>query len=585
MQDILIDDYELEYETRTALAKDLVFMGGRKTVSLNGDWHYAIDQYNTCLRQKWFLELYKDPDGRTLPVDFSFDEWPTMPLPSNFNLMDDKLFWYEGTLVYTRTFSWDRKIDEKVLLRIGAANYKCRVFLNGEYVCQHRGGSTPFMADVTELLKKENRIILVCDSTRNHYYVPTENTDWFLYGGVYRDVELVSLPKSYIKDFRVSLVPGSDFGAIKVAVKLSVPEGKVRVGIKDLKEDITVEVHEGSGEAVVEAKPELWSPENPKLYDVEACFGEDRVSDCVGFREIRVEGLDILLNGKKIFLRGACMHEDTELHGKAMTDEDRIEAIHIAKELGANYLRLAHYPHHENMAKLCDREGLLLWEEIPVYWAIAFENQGTYESAKNQLEELMTRDYNRASVIIWSVGNENADTDARFAFMGGLADFAHAFDDTRMVSAACLIDGETNSIKDRLADKLDIIGLNEYLGWYVPNFKLLTELFDNSHPTRPVIISEFGGDAKAGYHGSVDQKGTEECQEAIYKKQVSVFPTIPYIKGTTPWILFDFRCPRRTSALQNYYNLKGLVSADRKYHKPAFYVMQEFYRKIARDYM
>ena len=580
--DILISDYKQDYAGNNALAKDLIFMGGRQTYSLNGEWHYAIDQYDTCLRQKWFLEQYFDKDGRSLPVDFSFQDWPTISLPCYVNTEKPELFWYEGPLVFTRTFSWDMQenMGKKVFLRIGAANYFSYIFLNGKYICKHEGGSTPFMWDVTEYLEKENRILIVSDNTRNHLFVPTENTDWFNYSGVYRDIELVALPTEYLKDLKVNLVPHSDFSQIRIAAETSADSGIVTVEIPELQIAPSMEIQNGKGEIVVEARPNLWSPETPILYDVTATFGQDKVVDRVGFREISVEGRDILLNGKKLFLRGVSVHEDSQFTGKALRDEERLTIIRTAKELGANYLRLAHYPHHENMAKLCDEQGILLWEEIPVYWAIAFDNPATYNNARNQLEELMCRDFNRASVIIWSVGNENLDSDDRFRFMGNLADFAHQYDNTRMVSAACLVDGETLSIKDRLAEKLDIIGVNEYIGWYSPNFEELPQLMNNSNPTKPVIISEFGADATPGLHGSVDDKGTEECQEAIYRKQIEVIRQIPYIKGITPWILFDFRCPRRTAAIQGYYNRKGLVSSDRTYYKPAFSVLQSFYREF-----
>ena len=580
--DILISDYKQDYAGNNALAKDLIFMGGRQTYSLNGEWHYAIDQYDTCLRQKWFLEQYFDKDGRSLPVDFSFQDWPTISLPCSVNTEKPELFWYEGPLVFTRTFSWDMQenMGKKVFLRIGAANYFSYIFLNGKYICKHEGGSTPFMWDVTEYLEKENRILIVSDNTRNHLFVPTENTDWFNYSGVYRDIELVALPTEYLKDLKVNLVPHSDFSQIRIAAETSADSGIVTVEIPELQIATSMERQNGKGEIVVEARPNLWSPETPILYDVTATFGQDKVVDRVGFREISVEGRDILLNSKKLFLRGVSVHEDSQFTGKALRDEERLTIIRTAKELGANYLRLAHYPHHENMAKLCDEQGILLWEEIPVYWAIAFDNPATYNNARNQLEELMCRDFNRASVIIWSVGNENLDSDDRFRFMGNLADFAHQYDNTRMVSAACLVDGETLSIKDRLAEKLDIIGVNEYIGWYSPNFEELPQLMNNSNPTKPVIISEFGADATPGLHGSVDDKGTEECQEAIYRKQIEVIRQIPYIKGITPWILFDFRCPRRTAAIQGYYNRKGLVSSDRTYYKPAFSVLQSFYREF-----
>ncbi len=579
--DILMDDFEGIYEVPPASAEDLVFMGGRDKVSLDGEWNYAVDQYNTCLRQNWYKEIYYDGEGRTLPCDFSFDKWPSVKLPCCMNLAEREFFWYEGPFVFTRRFSWKPVADERVMLRIGAANYKCRVFVNGEYAGQHRGGSTPFMFDVSSYLKEENRIVLVVDNTRNHFNVPTENTDWFNYSGIYREISLVRLPKKHIRDFRVSLVPGSDFGKITLYAETSADTGTVRFRIPELGIDAKEPLSAGKAEVVYEVKPKLWYPEDPKLYDVFAEFEGDSVSDRVGFREISVKDGEILLNGKALFLHGISMHEDSEDHGKALTDGDRLECIKVAKELGANFIRLAHYPHHENMAKLCDEEGILLWEEVPVYWAIAFGRSDVYANAREQLKELIRRDFNRASVIIWSVGNENADSDERFKFMGGLADFAHSYDGTRMVSAACLVDGATNSIKDRLAEKLDIIGINEYIGWYVPDFKALPKLFENSKPAKPVIITECGADAMPGFRGDKDLKGSEECQVDIYEKQVSVIRTIPYIKGMTPWILFDFRCPRRTSDIQRYFNRKGLVTADRKYFKPAFSVLRDFYKEIA----
>lgn len=579
--DILIADYKRDYLGKEATAKDLVFMGGRETISLNGRWNVTIDQYDTCLRQKWFSEITHDDEGRTLPLDYSFDDWDVITLPCSTNLAAPELFWYEGPLVFTRLFSYEADTtDRRVFLRIGAVNYTCRVFLNGQYISTHNGGSTPFMQDITEVLKPVNRILLVADNTRIHTNVPTENTDWFNYSGVYREIELVTVPEAYIRNLQVSLVPGTEFRTIRIALETSCALGNVTVSIPELgiRENISIQDHRG--ELTLDASPELWSPESPKLYDVEACLEEDRVSDRVGFREIKVSGRDILLNGRPIFLRGISVHEDSLSTGKALTDEERMELIHTAKELGANYLRLAHYPHHENMAKLCDREGLLLWEEIPVYWAIAFDRPATYADAENQLKELILRDYNRASVIIWSVGNENPDSDPRYSFMSRLADFAHSLDGTRMVSAACLVDRDSLSIKDRLADKLDIIGINEYIGWYSPNYEELPLLFQNSNPTKPVIITEFGADATIGLHGSIDDKGTEECQAEVYRRQIEILRTIPYVRGMTPWILFDFRCPRRTAKIQGFFNRKGLVGADRKTRKPAFYILRDFYMGI-----
>lgn len=582
VSDIHVEDYTAEYECNYATADNVVFMGGREVISLDGNWQYAVDQYDTFLRQKWFRDMGQPSTSKfTFPVDYSFDQWPDMKLPCCWNVLCDEYHIYDGSMVFTKKFSYEKK-DKEVILRIGAANYICRVFLNGNYVGMHRGGSTPAFWNVTEYLQAENRILIQVDSTRRPAQVPTENTDWFNYGGAYREISLVEVPKVCVKDFFIALVPDNQYNRIRAQVTLSEKVcGSANLKIAELGISAAIEVKDGFGEVTLEAAPELWSPENPKLYDVELCYGEDMVSDRIGFRQIRVVGRDILLNGKSLFLRGISCHEESVPNGKALTDEERIENIKLAKEMGCNFMRLAHYPHHENAAKLADELGLLLWEEVPVYWAIRFEREATYADAENQLKELILRDRNRASVIIWSVGNENPDTDARLHFMSGLAKCAHALDDTRMVSAACLVNAEKNKIEDRLAEYLDIIGLNEYYGWYNPDFSNLPVLLANSNPDKPVIITEFGADALTGLHGTDDDKGTEECQRAVYEQQIATIRTIPYIKGMTPWIMYDFRCPRRTSWKQKYYNRKGLFNEDKTYKKPAYYVLQKFYEELA----
>lgn len=576
-------DYAREYEGRDATYESLVFMGGRKCESLNGLWHYAIDQYDCCINQHWWHERHYSDEGYSLPLDYSMDGWPVMKLPCSWNMVEEKLFLYESTMIFTRTFSYVPNRDEKVFLRIGAANYICRVFLNQQYVGMHSGGSTPFMMDVTDYLQKDNRILLAVDATRRNDQVPMKNTDWFNYGGVYRDIELVRLPQQYIKDFKIAMIPDGQFNKIQASVLLSEKvDGEAQLRIDDLGICTSIPLKDGTGTVVFEKEPELWSPENPKLYDVSLTWGNDTVRDTVGFREIRVEGRDILINGKKTFLCGISCHEDSLVNGKAFTEEECIKIMQDAKDLGCNFMRLAHYPHTEMMSQIADQMGMLLWEEIPVYWAIDFARPKTYETAENMLMELITRDYNRASVVIWSVGNENPDTDDRLSFMRRLAQCAQKADPTRKVSAACLVSAEKNAIADRLADYLDIIGLNEYIGWYVPDFSKLPQLFENSDPQKPVIISECGAGALYGNHGTITDKGTEECQAYIYERQVAEIRNIPYIQGMTPWILYDFRCPRRTNVeFQMYFNRKGLISPDREHRKQAFYVLQQFYKEKA----
>ena len=577
--DILTVDYLAPYRGKETGAAQLFCDGGRKHESLDGNWHYSPDPYNTCLRQRWFEERYEDPLGNSLPVDYSFDDWPVMRLPCCWNLQEEKLFWYEGAMVFTRTFRFlPGKADERVFLRLGAANYMTRVFLNGQFVGSHEGGSTPCCFDLTPYLQKDNRVVIVVDSSRDPRYVPSENTDWFNYGGLYREIGLYRLPPVFIRDFGVALVPDGTFGTVRVTATLSEAvdtEAVFSIPALGLQETLTV--RKGVLSVDLPCAPELWSPEHPKVYRVTLETGADAVTDEVGFREIRVVGREILLNGQPIFLKGISCHEDSIPHGKAVTLAECEQAILDAKALGCNFMRLAHYPHTEQMARAADRLGILLWEEIPVYWTIRFSDPEVLARAENQLRELILRDRNRASVIIWSVGNENPDSDARFAFMRHLVYTARALDGTRLLSAACLVSTEKNAIADRLADELDIIGVNQYFGWYVPNFDLLPQLFENSRPDKPVILTEFGADALYGHHGTEADKGTEECQAYIYTRQLREIEKIDYVRGMTPWLLYDFRSPRRVNVLENGFNRKGLISGDRLGRKLAWQVLHDFY--------
>ncbi len=578
--------HEADYESafRKKLITDSLFCDYyREKESLNGSWNFGIDQYDNCLRSKWYKEIYHDEDGRQYPVDFSFDAWELMKIPNCWNMHSEKLFLYEGSIIFTRTFKYVNKGEKRVFIKFGGVSYEAKIFLNKKFAGMHKGGSTPFCIEVTDMLEETNRIIVVATNTRKRTNVPCENTDWFNYGGIYRDVEIIRLPETFIRDVRVSLVKDSGFGKIEAVITTdgTRKEGKAVFRIDELELNAEIDMINGCGSVVLDARPKLWSPENPKLYEVRAEYEGDVLTDRVGFREIKTAGTDIYLNGEKIFLRGICAHEESVRNGKALTEDELRENFRLAKEMNCNFMRLAHYPHSEKAARIADEIGIMLWEEIPVYWAIDFANEETYKDAENQLTELITRDRNRASVIIWSVGNENADTDDRLLFMSSLARRARELDPYRLISAACLVDHRALVIADRLVENVDVIGINEYYGWYEPDFSKLPRIFENSRPSKPVVISEFGADGKAGARGTGDDLYTEDGQLAVYKKQIDTLRRIPYIKGICPWILYDFRCPRRLHKMQDYYNLKGLLSADKSYKKLSFYAMKDFYGSIS----
>ena len=580
--------YEEEYRKILLDHRGLIALSGRETESLNGKWFFHADPYDTCRRAKWFKEIRRGGDGAEQPVDWDFDAWERIGVPGTWNVQERELFYFEGSGVYVRDFRYvPKETGERLFLCFEGAAYETSVFLNGVFAGTHDGGSTPFTVDIGGLVTaaRQNRLVVVVDAGRSPFRIPMNNTDWFNYGGLYRDVYLLRTPRAYIKDWFLRLLPDGTFSKIRLDCAVS-GGGKVLLRIPELgvRREIAVQ-GDGSGAVSVQAeKLILWSPDNPKLYDVSLSFypdegGTDEVKDRIGFREIRAKGRRILLNGAEIFLKGVSVHEDHYRLGKTTNPEIIRETIRDLKEMNGNYLRLAHYPHDRRFAQIADEEGALLWEEIPVYWAVAFTNQNTYRDAENQLCELILRDRNRASVAIWSVGNENADTEDRLVFMSNLAKKARELDGTRLVSAACLVNTARLKIEDPLSAFLDLIGVNEYYGWYDRDFGKLSAILSNSDPEKPVLIAEFGGGARSGQRGTADDLFSEDYQKALYEQQIETFKKYPFIAGLSPWILYDFRCPRRFNRYQEGYNRKGLIDADRKTKKAAFYVMQAFYKE------
>ncbi len=566
------EDFEAPFHAPLLGADDMICVAGRTSQSLNGDWSFVLDPFREGLRQGWPFQDDTPITDWVIPRDYDGGEWQQIKVPGCWNLARREWFHYEGAAWYARNFEADTSGGGHHVLRIGAASGRARIFLNGQFLGLHRGGSTPIFANLTKALRHgTNRLMIEIDTTRRPDGVPMHHFDWFNYGGLFREVDLYHLPDCFIRDVRITL--GS--GGLDITLRLSrTATTTAQVEIAGLG-TLNLPVKDGVGQALWPCQPELWSPQSPKLYDVMVRCGTDQIVERTGFRRITREGHRIFLNGKAIQLRGICVHEDDELLGRCTSEADLRRRFDHIRALGANAARLAHYPHHELAARIADEVGILLWQEIPVYWAIDFANPATLRDAENQLRELIIRDVNRPSVILWGVGNENADTDARLTFMRRLAQLARAEDPTRLVAAACLINRREFRIEDRLTEHLDVIGLNEYFGWYEPGFDNLCRLLSNSTPDRPVVISETGADALAGHHGDVRTLYTEERQADVLTHQVSMAADTDYVAGVFPWLLYDFRSLRRQTAMQQGWNRKGLIAADKITEKRGFGALRD----------
>lgn len=562
----------------------------RSTVSLNGSWHYIVDvqeegYYDYRMKPTpWGFFQNAKPQKPEDLIEYDFDKAPVMQVPGDWNTQDERLFFYEGTVWFKRAFQWHRNGNRRTLLYFGAVNYDTYVYVNGKLAGHHVGGFTPFNFDVTDMLREgDNFVVLKVDNKRHAEAVPTQIFDWWNYGGITRDVLLVDVESVYIEDYNLQLA-SLEGRLLSFSVQLNKPLSgqQITLSIPELKIKKTLTTDaEGKAALSMKAKPILWSPATPKLYQVDIQLGSESIRDEIGFRIIETRGKQILLNGNPIFLKGISIHEEKPNGGgRANSTADAHTLLSWAKELGCNYVRLAHYPHNEYAVREAERMGMLVWSEIPVYWTIAWNNADTYRNAERQLTDMIRRDHNRCNVIIWSIANETPHSDARDQFLSRLSQKARSLDATRLISMAMEVTA-ANHHKNRLQDNMnqfvDVISFNQYIGWYrdvndAP--KMEWEIpYD-----KPVIISEFGGGAKYGLHGAKNQRWTEEFQENLYRENCAMLDKIDGLAGTTPWILKDFRSPRRVlNGIQDYYNRKGLFSDD-GHKKKAFYVLKEWYQ-------
>ena len=568
-----------------------------ESMSLNGDWNYIVDVQEegfydyrmNPMRNGFFINAKpKRPEDL---IEYDFDKSDVMQIPSDWNTRDERLFFYEGTVWFKRSFQYQKREGHRTLLYFAAVNYESHVYVNGKKVAHHIGGFTPFNTDITDQLRDgDNFIIVKVDNKRHPEDVPTQIFDWWNYGGITRDVLLVDVAPTYIENYSLQLAKSSDSKAKKRQIDFTLQLNEKKAG-----QEVTLEIPElkvkqqlttdANGMAscqlsVVSSKLRLWSPDDPKLYKVTMVLDGDTLSDEVGFRTIETRGRQLLLNGQPIFLRGVSIHnEKPNGGGRACTTEDARTLLTWAKDLNCNFVRLAHYPHHEQMVREAERMGILVWSEIPVYWTIAWKNPKTLENARRQLTDMILRDQNRANVIIWSIANETPHSPERDQFLGTLAKYARSLDNTRLISMAMEVTSASNyhnRLQDNMHEYVDVVSFNQYIGWYRDVNDAPKMTWEVPYE-KPVIVSEFGGGAKYGLHGAVNQRWTEEFQENLYRQNTAMLDKIEGLAGTTPWVLKDFRSPRRVlDGIQDYYNRKGLYS-DKGEKKLAFYVLKEWY--------
>jgi len=593
-------------EAATLAAGDL-----RPAVSLDGPWHYSIDPYRDG--QAGFhgeepgrgSRRYADVDveaamkaNPTALYEYDMDQSPVATLPQSWLTHAPEMRYYQGLVWYERKFDAHPKPGMRQFLRFGAVNYRATVWLNGKQVGTHEGGFTPFAIEVTGTLRPgENRIVVAADSQASETSIPPSVTDWENYGGITRSVRLIEVPATFVDDAWVRLTPDGRIAvdarldgaaAAGQAISLRIPELHLTLSGK------TGADGAWSGSVAAPRGLRRWSPETPKLYDVTVTSGGDVLSDTIGFRTIATKGTQILLNGKPIYLRGISVHEEEigPNPTRNITPEAAHQLLSLVKDgLHGNFVRLAHYPHSEVMTREADKIGLLVWSEIPIYWRVAFDNPEVLDKARHMLSEEIMRDRNRAAIIIWSIANETPISDARNHFLFTLADDVHRIDPSRLLSAALLngrgtVDGHAEMIlNDPLVTKVDVVAINTYNGWYTDDKLADVPNITWRVPTdKPLVFSELGADAKAGFHDpQTMRKESEEYQAAYLRATLQMADKVPTLTGMSPWVLKDFRSPRRQHPVfEQGWNRKGLVSETGE-HKQAFAVLADYYAKKAAE--
>lgn len=560
---------------------------GRNVRSLDGRWSAIVDLFS-CGEQ---MEVYKNQTaaekGRF--VEYNFADGIRLDVPGDWNSQRPELKYYEGTVWYERDFDCEPASDKRIFLYFGASNYLTNVYLNGEKIGSHEGGFTPFQFEIGDKVRSgRNFLVVGVDNRRSALTIPALKYDWWNYGGITRSVLLIETPRQYIADYTVRLDdrdPRRVYAHVRVA---GAPAGeKVTLSIPETGFSATLRTDE-QGEATCSAPARLtrWSPENPKLYDVELCTAADTIRERIGFRTIATDGGKLLLNGQPVFLKGVNCHDEIpQRMGRAFSEADARMLLGEVQALGCNFLRLTHYPASETMVRMAEQMGILLWEEVPLWQQIAFSDPGTLPKANRMLEEMIARDKNRCAIILWSVSNETAPGPDRNRVLAEMIGHCRKLDPSRLVTSAFSHTTDTPvsvTMEDPVAGLVDVIGINKYFGWYTPwkcdpkDFAW-TVRFD-----KPVIFSEFGSEALYGKHGDADEstEWNEEYQARNYRDNIAMLPNIPNLVGTAPWVLFDFRSPYRMNGrYQEEWNRKGLLS-DKGHRKMAWYVLKAYYDSI-----
>lgn len=576
----------------------------RDTLSLDGLWKYLIDPSG---RGDGWLEYHRrrssDPDLDWMR-GYERLAWREMRIPGSWNLVDPALQWYEGIVWFAREFDLPKEWAGKhVCLRFGAVNYHAKVWLNEEPVGEHEGGYTPFEIMVTGSLKPTGNLLVVKVHNRQLPDSTCPILPMMNYGGIYRSVSLVATGPARIRwlavlpelderleravltiRFEVQNTSDRDLH-LELVLRIIDPDGRLVASPRGIVEAKAAGIAEGALTVAVE-RPDLWDVASPRLYRAEASLeGPEGALDAVrptfGIRRVDVRDGRIHLNGRPVFLRGICKHDEYPGLGRTIPDEIYRSDFRIIRELGANAVRLAHYPHDERETQLADELGLLLWEETLMVWNVDFSNPAVHRKVCQQLEELVRRDINHPSVILWSLGNEIPTTtpEAEQCLRSEI-EVVRRLDPTRLMTFATWpLDVAAN----KPLGLVDVISFNKYRGWYYPNVAGIVDdiqEYHDAHPAKPIIVSEFGAGSVRGFHSESRDRWSEEYQEWVLDQNLQAMRSSSWLCGCFVWNLVDFADPTRPyTVFEPFLNNKGLLDEYRR-EKKAYGTVRRHYTEL-----
>ncbi len=595
IQLLLFSSISLAQTFKSAEVKDINLFpqqnSSRNAVNLSGIWQCKIDSADVGEKENWFNGL---SDTRSIAVPGSWNE--------QFEDSRD----YMGTVWYElKTFipkSWN---GQNIFIRVGSANYAAKIWINGTPVGIHEGGHLPFAFNVNNYVKfnAENRITISVENFLKTARVPPggvgipggtgiwskypkANFDFFPYGGLERAVWLLTTPKESIQDISVSTNIYNKDGEVVVTVQKT---GNIKKGVATLtgnEKNYTIGFNFLGDKATVRIKvpdAHFWNTTNPYLYNLNVSLDDDKdqYNLNVGIRTITVTDKQILLNGQQIQLKGFNKHEDFAIFGRGTAQPVMIKDCALMKWTGANALRTSHYPDDEEQMNLADKEGILVIDEIPAV-GLYFEGAdlpARQAACKRYIEELVARDKNHPSVIMWSLANEPSSDRSKASLEASVESFKELLALTKKLdNRPAVIVGAAGAPLEWLALS-DIVCINRYYGWYSNTGDIKTgatqlskELDDLYQKLKkPILITEFGADAQAGMHATPSEMFTEEYQTEFIKAYLDVAAMKDFVAGNYVWVFADFKTSQGVVRFGGL-NLKGVFTRDRKPKQAAYYL-------------